>query len=130
MTRILVIDDEPAVCEILQTVLEDNGYSVQTATSAKNLTELLSPPPDIILLDVLMPEINGLECLPQIKTTAPNSQVVVITGVNDYRIADLFYEAGAHSFVTKPIKHKNLLETLEKICTDPPTNSEQEYHFD
>jgi len=130
MTNILVIDDEPAVCEVLQTVLEDHGYTVRTATSAKNLTDLLTPPPDIILLDVLMPEINGLECLPQIKATAPDAHVVVITGVNDYRIADLFYEAGAHSFVTKPIKHKNLLETLQKISAEPPTNPKQEFHFD
>jgi len=119
MTNILVIDDEPAVCELLQAILEGAGYAVRTATSAKHLPELLIPTPDIILLDVLMPEINGLECLPQIKTLSPNTQVVVITGVDDYRIADLFYEAGAHTFLTKPIRHDNLIETIKRIEATP-----------
>lgn len=129
MTKVLVIDDEPAVCEILQTVLEGAGYAVQTSTSAKNLPELLDFQPEIILLDVLMPEANGLECLPQIKTLSPNAQVVVITGVNDYRIADLFYEAGAHSFLTKPIRHEHLLETLQRIKDEPSEIQPPEIDF-
>lgn len=129
MTNILVIDDEPAVCELLQTILEVAGYSVRTSTSAKNLPELLIPTPDIILLDVLMPEINGLECLPQIKTHSPDTQVVVITGVNDYRIADLFYEAGAHTFLTKPIRHDNLLETIKSIEATPKQPKAPEIDF-
>ncbi|MBT5828659.1 MAG: response regulator [Candidatus Latescibacteria bacterium] len=115
MANILVIDDEPAVCEILQTFLENAGYIVRTTTTTHNLPELLATPPDVVLLDVLMPETNGLECLPQIKRLVPNCHVVIITGVDDYRIADLFYEAGAHSFLTKPIRHQHLLETLQKI---------------
>lgn len=129
MTNILVIDDEPDVCEVLQTFLEDMGFGVRTSTTTQNLPELLASPPDIVLLDVLMPEANGLECLPQIKNLAPNCQVVVITGVNDYRIADLFYEAGAHSFLTKPIRHQDLLETLQKIETTPSAPPSPEIDF-
>ena len=129
MTNILVIDDEPAVCELLQAILYGAGYAVRTSTSAKNLPELLSPTPNIILLDVLMPEINGLECLPQIKTLLPNTPVVVITGVNDYRIADLFYEAGAHTFLTKPIRHDNLLNIIKNIEATPKQPQAPEIDF-
>ncbi|MFT5368396.1 MAG: DNA-binding NtrC family response regulator [Candidatus Latescibacterota bacterium] len=129
MTNILVIDDEPDICEILKTVLEGAGYAVRTSTSSKNLPELLETPPDIILLDVLMPEANGLECLPQIKTLCPNTEVVIITGVDDYRIADLFYEAGAHSFLTKPIRHAHLLKTLQRIQDAPPKTQSPEIDF-
>lgn len=129
MTSILVIDDEPAICDVLQTFLEDEGYNVRTTTSAKNLVHTLAPPPDVILLDVLMPDVNGLECLPQIKTHAPDARVVVITGVNDYRIADLFYEAGAEGFITKPIRHNNLRETLQRILDTPAETHTPEIEF-
>jgi DNA-binding NtrC family response regulator len=129
MTNILVIDDEPAVCDLLETILDGAGYAVRTATSAKHLPELLTPVPDIILLDVLMPEINGLECLPQIKTLSPDTHVVVITGVDDYRIADLFYEAGAHTFLTKPIRHDNLLDTIKRIEATPKQPKAPEIDF-
>ena len=120
MTNILVIDDEPAVCEVLQAFLEEAGYAVRTSTSAVHLPGLLKPTPDIVLLDMLMPDINGLECLPRIKALSPSSRVVVITGVNDYRIADLFYEAGAHTFLTKPIRHETLLLTIQGILQEAP----------
>jgi DNA-binding NtrC family response regulator len=129
MTNILVIDDDPGICEIFQTLLEGAGYAVRTSTSSKNLPELLEVPPDIVLLDVMMPDANGLECLPQIKSLCPGTEVVIVTGVNDYGIADLFYEAGAHSFLTKPIRPKDLLSPLQRIQDTPAQRQAPEIDF-
>ena len=103
MAHIVVIDDEAEICDLLQTMLEGKGHTVQTSLDAQNLTKTLNPPPDIILLDVLLPGVNGLECMPQIQSITPGARVIVITGLNDYHLADAFYEAGAYGFLNKPL---------------------------
>ena len=120
MASILVIDDEADVCDILQTLLEGAGHTVRTTTTATNLPALIPPQPDVVLLDVLMPGVNGLECLPEIRALAPSAHILVITGVNDYRLADLFYEGGAQGFLTKPIRNDDLLRTLNRVLEQPP----------
>ena len=120
LASILIIDDDPAVCEILQSALEIHGHEVTSSTVTDNLPGLLTPPPDVVLLDVCMPETNGLECLPHIQQLAPASQVVVVTGVNDYHVADLFYELGVVGFLTKPVHVDQLTATLDRILTPAP----------
>ncbi|MCZ6634367.1 MAG: response regulator [bacterium] len=122
MANILIIDDEPDICEILQTFLEENGYTVQIATSSESVLEdVKQAPPDLILLDVVMPGKSGFDLLPHLKTIAPNTFIVVITGVNDYRIADLFYESGINGFLTKPIRLDNLRLTINRLLAPPVT---------
>lgn len=115
MSTILVIDDETEFCEFVKTALETNGHDVTMSHSgaeAMSILETLSP--DLILMDVKMPDVNGLELLPRIKEVSRRSTVLVLSAVNDYNIADLLYEVGADGYLTKPIHLKNLLETVER----------------
>ena len=122
MIRILVIDDESSFCDILETFLQDRDYEVRTANQAEAALLLLTNfNPDIILMDVRMPETSGLELLPQIKAISPESRVIVITGVDDYRVADLLYEAGADGYLTKPVRLHGLLETIHRLEASQPT---------
>jgi len=118
--NILIIDDEKDVCEVLQTFLEGKGHRVETTTSAENLAvNLRSFAPDLILLDVLMPDANGLELLPQVKAETSGCPVIVITGLNDYRISDLLYEAGADSVIAKPIRLQTLDNAVNQFLNTP-----------
>ena len=124
MANILIIDDEPDVCEVLQAFLEEEGYTVQIATSSESVLEdTQQAPPDLILLDVVMPGKNGYDLLPHLKTAAPNAFIVIITGVNDYRIADLFYESGINGFLTKPIRLDNLRLTIKRLFSASATST-------
>ena len=67
-----------------------------------------------------MPDAHGLEVLSRIQTLSPTCPIVIITGVNDYRIADLFYESGVAGFLTKPIHLKTLFETVRRVIEPQP----------
>lgn len=123
MSRILIIDDEESLCEVLQTFLEKEGHSVEVMTSAHGALGCLRQAcPDVILLDIRMPGTNGLELLPQIKALC-SSHVVVITALNDYRIADLLYELGADGYLTKPLHLSDLSRTIRSLLCKRPSRS-------
>ena len=123
VSHILIIDDEDSLCEVLQAFLEKEGHSVEAATSAHGALDCLRQAcPDVILLDVRMPGTNGLELLPQIKTLC-NSLVVVITAIDDYRIADLLYELGADGYLTKPLHLADLSRTIRNLLCRRPSRS-------
>ncbi len=114
MPSILIVDDERSFCEILETFLAGKDYDVQVATNASEVwAHLEQTYPDLVLMDVRMPDTSGLELLPRIKALSPGSYVVVVTALNDYRIADLLYEAGADGYLTKPVR----LEVLDRTIT-------------
>ena len=120
MSSILVIDDDADVCDVLRDFLEQQGYTVQAVTSIDRASDYLRrAPPDLILLDVLMPDANGLDLLSRLKASHSDSQIVIITGLNDYRIADLFYQAGADGFLAKPLRLKTLSRTLRRLLNRP-----------
>lgn len=120
MANIVIIDDEAEICEVLQTMLEQQEHRVRTTTHPQNLAQILTPKPDVVLLDVLLPDINGLECMPQIKSLAPEAKIVIITGLNDYHLADAFYEAGACGFLNKPLRRDQILTTLQRVLASSP----------
>ena len=124
MSRILVIDDESEFCEFVRTALEQEGHEVRTAHSgAEAMLALDDDSPDLVLMDVKMPDVNGLELLPQIKAVSRRSIVLVITAVNDYTIADLLYEVGADGYLTKPIHLNVLIENVSRTLAEARSHS-------
>ncbi len=116
MPNILVIDDEPDFCDVVKTFLEAKGHKVSVAFEAeKGLASIQRTRPDVVLLDIKMPDVNGLELLPRIKTVAPDTPVIVVTALNDYRIADLLYESGADEYLTKPVRMDALAQRIERL---------------
>lgn len=107
--RILVIDDEISICSTLKAILEDEGYEVKTVETAEDGLKLLREQPfDLVLLDIWLPEMNGLDALRRIKETEENLQVIMISGHGTIESAVKATKMGAFDFLEKPL-------TLEKV---------------
>lgn len=112
--KVLVVDDEPDICEILGVFLEDNGYHFLQASDGKQvIAQVEKEKPEIVILDLAMPRMSGLEILRRIKKDSKETNVILITA---YRDAEKIVEAfhlGADDLIFKPFS----LEYLKKILS-------------
>jgi len=117
--RILVVDDELFVRELLLEFLSSEGYEVSLADSGEKAVILMqSKPADVVLVDLKMPGIDGIETLRQIKKTAPDALAIVMTG---YPTIDSSIEAlrcGAYDYVVKPFKLNDLKSSIERALEE------------
>jgi len=113
--KILVIDDSSTNIVLLNAVLLQYGYEVLAAFSAKEAFKLLeNESPDLILLDLLMPDISGIDFLEEIKKKQElrNIPVVIVSAVGNKENISITRELGAVSFITKPV---NIEELIRKV---------------
>ena len=115
---ILVVDDSPTIVSILRDMLKSEGYRVRCAYSGEDALEhLTEETPDLIILDVLMPHMSGLELLSKIKMSPATVSIPVImltaSGKNDDVLAG--YKLGADYYITKPFKQTELLHGIERV---------------
>lgn len=124
---ILIIDDEEAILKTLKEALTDEMYHVETLSQGQKALELIGKIiPDLILLDIFMPNCNGLNLLSQIKKEYPHQKVMIISGFGNIQIAIEAIKKGAIDFFEKPL---NLDEILNKISflkekTEPISKNE------
>ena len=112
--KILIVDDEQNVCEFLGEFLQDKGYLVIKARSgSKALRYLEKNNPDLVLLDILMHGMSGLEVLKRIRKLYPDLPVIILTGVKDKQVVDDIINIGPVDFIPKPID----LDVLEKCIS-------------
>ncbi len=112
---VLVVDDERAMCELVETTLEMRGLDVLWHQSADQaLTELHQSNIDVVLTDVKMPGTSGLELCAEIRRLRPEIPVVVMTGFGSLETAVSALRAGAYDFVTKPIEMDLLVATIHR----------------
>ncbi len=114
---ILVVDDKPDNLRLLNIMLGKNGYKVREATSGQiALQEVSTHPPDLILLDILMPEMNGYEVCRQLKASASTAVIPIIflSALNDTFDKVRAFEAGGVDYITKPFQ---LQEVLARVKT-------------
>ena len=110
----LVVDDEKNVSDLLKLQLDDVGYSVDVANDgAVGINKIQSKRYDVILLDLKMPRINGLEVLKFAKENQPDAQVLILTGYGDIKTAVDTIKMGAFDFITKPYNFDELLVSLK-----------------
>jgi DNA-binding response OmpR family regulator len=102
--RILVIDDNPAVVDLVATGLHKEGYGVLAAlTGDDGLKDFILSRPDLVLLDITLPGgLDGIELLKRMRSINPTSRVVMITGNTDPTLARLALELGALAYIDKP----------------------------
>jgi DNA-binding NtrC family response regulator len=113
--RVLAIDDEPSTLEWLKLLLEGENYDVRTALVGARGDELFRTwRPDIVVLDMILPDVDGLELLRRFKATSDEIEVIVITGHGSVPAAVSAMKTGAYSFVEKPVEPTALLAVLEK----------------
>lgn len=117
-TRILLVDDEPDILEILEYNLTSEGYQVDTAKNGLQALEKADKwKPHLVLLDVMMPEMDGIETCEKLRNNANLSDVLIVfltARSEDYsQVAGL--EAGADDYITKPIKPKVLMSKIKAM---------------
>ncbi|RJX34921.1 MAG: hybrid sensor histidine kinase/response regulator [Desulfarculus sp.] len=115
--RLLVIDDEPGIRRMMSLSLAADGYQVHTAGSgAEGLKVFARERPDIVLTDIKMPGMDGMEVLRRIKEHDPATEVIVITGHGDLDLAIRSLQLEASDFVTKPINDQALAVALARAA--------------
>jgi DNA-binding NtrC family response regulator len=113
--RVLIIDDERPVLVTLEALLKRHGYQVDTASTASQGLKLLrSKPATLVLLDLQLPDADGLETLDQIKTEVPQTQVIILTAHDSLHNAIESIKRGAYHFISKPYAPEELLSLVEK----------------
>ena len=114
--RLLVVDDEATARRALATLLSDDGYHVETAASGEEaLEKLAASPPDVLLTDVRMPGIDGVELLTRAKARDPQLAVVVMTAFGNVRDAVHAMKVGAEHYITKPIDLDELSLVIDRV---------------
>ena len=112
--KILLVDDEPGIRKVLKITLESSGYDVCLASDGETgLTMFNKKRPGIVITDIKMPGINGIELLKRIKNLNPDTEVIMITGHGDMELAVKSLQFEAADFITKPIAIY-LTKTTEK----------------
>jgi DNA-binding response OmpR family regulator len=121
-SRILVVDDEPAVAEVLLDFLAEAGYTVDVALTGRDaLTLIERTPPDVVLLDIRMPDMDGVEVLRRIRAAHPALPVIMITASDDIGVARATLKMGALDYVSKPFDYGYLAQAVATACVYRPT---------
>lgn len=113
---IVVIDDDIHILELTALILSRRGYQVFTATTASEGMEIIaSQKPELVLLDYMMPAMDGLSALREIRTRFPDSYVVMFTGKGSEEIAVELMKGGASEYILKPFNNRDLVERLDNV---------------
>ena len=124
---ILVVDDEQGARESLEVILEDD-YQVLTAESGQEALETLKKTPvDVILLDVHMPEMDGLETLRKIKEQDEEIDVIMISALNLARKAVDSIKSGAYDYITKPFEPEDILSSVSRVISKQRLHKELDF---
>lgn len=125
---ILIVDDEPFARMQLRLSLEQEGYQIIEAQNGRAaLTAFEQQQPDIVLLDALMPEINGFECCMHLQTLphGKTTPILIITGLDDQASVDRAFEVGAADYITKPIHWAVLRQRVRRLIQQSQLQQQQ-----
>jgi DNA-binding NtrC family response regulator len=109
---IWIVDDDPAIRELLSFMVTEAGYEVDAFASGAEILASSGQPPDAILLDLMMPEIDGIEVLKEVNRRHPKLPIIMVTADHDVQRAVEVTKLGAYDYITKPIDQERLLTTL------------------
>ncbi len=118
MPKILIVDDSPTETHVLKTILESNSYQVVTAESGKEGVEVAKVEmPDLVLMDVVMPGLNGFQATRQLKKEPTTAHIpVVIVTTKDQETDKIWgMRQGAKDYLTKPVNEGNLINTIQAL---------------
>ena len=110
--KVLVVDDEPPIRKLLRMGLETQGYQTMDASNAKSALELMSGKPDLVILDLGLPDMQGLELLRQIRAAREDLPIVVLSSRGDEVAKVAALDQGADDYVTKPFGMEELLARI------------------
>ncbi|MEM2999137.1 MAG: response regulator [Candidatus Bathyarchaeia archaeon] len=126
VARILVIDDDENIRKVLKTILEDEGYVVDTAETAKEgIQKSENSFYNIALIDVRLPDMEGIELLSKLRDTKPKMRKLIVTGYPTLQNAIAAVNKGADAYVVKPFEVDKILETIREQLK----KQEEERHY-
>lgn len=114
--RVVFVDDEPRVCQVVSKTLERVGLNVQCFHRAQDcLAYLADKPCDLLITDVRMPEMDGIELLHEVRARLPWLAVLIVTGYGDVALAVRAMKAGAADFIQKPLDRDRFIQTVQSL---------------
>jgi glycosyltransferase involved in cell wall biosynthesis/ActR/RegA family two-component response regulator len=116
LNKVLVADDDATTRAISKHILERNGWEVQTAATGETALTKIKPDIDVVLLDIYLPGLSGIEILPKIKQLSPSTQVIVFSASDKPKDGAESMKAGAFDFISKPINEDDLIESLDRAA--------------
>lgn len=119
MARVLVVDDALFARILLKKILSDAGHEVVEASTGKEAMEKYSTlRPDVVTLDIIMPDMDGITALKEIKKIDPNAKIIMITSVDSDRKLIECIEAGASGYIVKPFEPSQVLKEIDRVLSD------------
>lgn len=118
MTKLMVVDDAPFILEIIRHTLKNTNYQIiGEALSGVEAVELaLNIRPEVILMDIIMPQKSGIDAAKEILKSLPNTKIIAFSTADQESMVMLALEAGCCDYIVKPFKAEQLLKTLDKAC--------------
>jgi DNA-binding response OmpR family regulator len=124
-TKILVIDDDSAVTDLLSVLLRSQGFDVTaTNSSSDGLTYIREDEPDLIVLDLMMPEIDGWEVCRSVRAFS-QVPIIVLSALNDPSMVASVLDAGADDYLTKPTPSRVLVAHINRLLKRNETNKSE-----
>jgi DNA-binding response OmpR family regulator len=121
--KILVADDDSAIVDVLQILLEDQGYEVLATLNAEDIEALMKKGPDMVLLDIWMSGVNGKDICMKIKAKDTTKDIPVIMFSANRDTKDIALQCGADGFICKPFEINELIDIVKKFTDKPePVN--------
>lgn len=115
MSKILVVDDELNICELLKLYLENEGYTVFTANDGQAaVTAFQQKAPDLVLLDIMLPKMDGWQVCREIRKTS-SAPIIMLTAKGDTDSKVMGLKTGADDYITKPFEMKEVLARIEAV---------------
>jgi DNA-binding NtrC family response regulator len=126
--RVLAIDDDPAVCISCKRILEDEGYAVEyVLTGAEGVARAVGATWDVVLLDLKIPDLSGMEALARIRAERPDQIIIIITGYATIQTSIEAIKRGAFDYIPKPFTPEELALSVSKALEDRRLRAENEY---
>jgi DNA-binding response OmpR family regulator len=121
MAKVLIADDSETILLLLQTRLEMEGHEVKTANDGQEVMDAMhaggaEEPPDLLLLDAMMPRKSGIEALRELRAEGVDTPALIVSAHQDAGDADSATELEVSGYVTKPIDFERLFSSIEELC--------------
>ncbi len=120
--KVLVVDDEQDVRDVIKLHLEQEGFHILEAENGEEAIKTLREADNmvnvgVILCDIRMPKVNGVECIDFLRKEAPGIPVVVVTGYPDTEMATSFLKKGVKDYLVKPVEKEKLVSTVKQLIS-------------
>lgn len=115
---VMIVDDALFMRRIMRGILEENGYQViaEAASGIETMQRLEGNSPDVIILDIILPDANGLDLLTSILAASPSSRVVICSSIGQEPVIRKALELGAQAFIQKPLTPEKVMTALESMA--------------